>query len=534
MSTPSPLLRKLQFLAAALGVAILVLFVLWVRSAPPVLPVADASAPEPAPRVPTGPAGGGIAAGAVEEPPPPPAIEQPTTSAPDLPAVLYGTVTAADGAPIQDGVFWLYRGDDHVGTDTLSSGIYTFAGLAAGPHRLRSRITGELPFAREVEVLAGATRLDIVLPARWKLTVDLVTPAGEPLLPAIAKGPPMLAHRGITAAAFAEPLAGDLPLSEHAEVDAGIGTFRGGSDLFRRRGEQALPAQTLGILTLPPDAPVHVALLMRAHVVAWQLAQPGQQSVTFTLSTDEFLGHTGTVRLRLVDANGAPVTGARVALNDAQTGGGGEQVDAEGRVTLRHLQPGRLGLEIGHKELCAPRVQVDVGPGADLDLGELVLRPGVPVEFALGDFAGRVSVRLFWLEVPPPGTVRKESWISNDSIKTYRMNVYPGRYALVATAEDGVEVREVDLHHAPAEPIRFALRPGAPLRLENHVGAGLARLDLRNAAGLPIRQREFSGTGSDVIRLPPGRYTATITDQDGTVTTRTIELVAAGATLTVP
>lgn len=532
MITPSPLVRPLKILAGVLGLAILVLFLLWVRTMPPAMAAPDPATPAPVPRIVPDPEVGGIPAGSVVVKHPP-ADGPRARSVADLPAVLFGTVASADGAAIREGVLWLYCRDETVGTMVVRDGTYTFAGLREGPHQLRSRILGELPLDREVEVHAPATRLDLVLPRRWRLAVDLVTPAGEPLLPALAKENLRMFLRGITAAAFREPPAGDLPLSELAEVDAGIGRFDGEPLPFRQTGEKPLPPQTLGMLTVPPDTPVHVALLMRGHILAWQQAQPGLASVTFTLGTAEFFGHTGTVRLRLIDPDGAPITGGRVAINDAQTGGGAEPVDGEGRATLRHLQPGRLDLEIWHKELSAPWIQVDVGPGVELDLGSIVMRPGTAVEFAMAGFAGRGSISLFWLE-PQPGTVGKEIIVFNDPGKNQRLKVYPGRYALVAKAGNGVEVREVDLRFAPPGPIGFDLRPGAPLRIENRVGAGRARLELHDAAGLPVHQRELTGITSHLIFLPVGTYTAKISGMGGRVTRPTIELPKTGATLTVP
>ena len=175
---------------------------------------------------------------------------------------------------------------------------------------------------------------------------------------------------GLTALAFAEPIQGDLPLTALRQPTGGLGEFRGDD---RMRGGSALPKQTLGVLTLPPDRPAHVALLLRSAVVATQLVAAGQTEVVFTVPVADVTARLGRVRLRLIDATGNPLPKVQVALNDQQSGGGGKATDAEGRVVLEHLRPGRLGLEVRHASLRPPAVQIDVAGGADLDLGDIVL-----------------------------------------------------------------------------------------------------------------------------------------------------------------
>lgn len=229
-----------------------------------------------------------------------------------------------------------------------------------------------------------------------------------------------------------------------------------------------------------------------------------------------------------------PVAGARVALTDAQTGSAGTETDAEGRITLQHVIPGRLDLSVWHKDLCAASVQVDVAPGADLDLGDVIMLPGVAVELALDDFGGKGSVRFNCLDALPAGRMPHDSCVSNESHKTYPLRLFPGRYGMLASGPRGVALVEIDVHAAPAAPIHFDLRPGATLRIDNRVGAGFARLEVASASGVIVRRRELSGTGVELVSLPPGDYVATITDAVGAVTRRTIHLTSDGAVLAIP
>ncbi len=533
MSSPVPWLRPLQVVAISLGVVLAALLVAWMRMEP----ISAA--------LKLGPAGARNETAAVSSPDLRHEAPGPTASLPDAArdvvsaaatpadsaAVLFGSVTREDRSPVTKGFLFLYRDDKHVGTAALRDGAFSFAGLHRGVHRLNTRIDDELPVEQDVVLAAATTRVDLVLAKPWLLTVNVVTPEGTPLLPEVQKAVSRPYLRSIVACACKEPMAGDLPPSNSAEVRTGVGAFRGG-DPFGERG--ALPKQTLGVLTLPSIAPLHIALLLRNHVIAQLPASPGQTEITFTLGVEAFLARLASVRVRLVDAAGNPVAPATVALNDAQTGGGGKKVDAEGRATLDHLTPGRLDLEVGHATLRAPRVQVDVAPGANLDLGDIVLVPGVPVAFDLSNFEGKGSVWFHPLDPPRPGWTAKPGYVSLDNGKAQTHSLHPGRYGMYASATNGVAVLEVDASRAPPAPIRFDLRRGAPLRIEYAVTTGAVGLELWSETGLLVRRRNTTTSMRESVELPAGTYTAAITDAMGGTTRRTIRLTSAGASLVIP
>lgn len=527
MNAPSPWLRPLQLLATALAFAIAVLTVLLLQREPtPPLPAigevraasngADAAraAVDPAATNPS--AATGDASSAPE-------------SAPAATAVLFGCVRYADGTLVEKGMLSLLRDGERVAYTALQGKAFAFAGLAPGTYQLTSRIDDQLPLQRDVLVTAPRTRLDLQLDAAWQLTVDAVTADGQPLREA-AKLSPMF--RALTANAFAAPLAGDLPPSSLSSVDAGLGTFRGNDFV---RGGPALPKQTVGVLTLPADQPLHVALLLRNVVLAQQPVPAGQEKVTFTLPATAVTDKMATVRLRCVDAAGQPIAGARTSLTDRQTGGGGKQTDDDGRVTLEGLASGRLGLGIWHKELAAPSVEIDVPPGADLDLGDVVLLPKVDVPLSLEGLGKEARVRWVLLDpLPHAGWHARDGYFSADNGTTATYPVYPGRYQFLVRNGDDAAITEVDLRTAPAQPLQFRLARGAPLRIQNRVGPGYARLEIRTASGGVLYDRELTGTWTLVHRLPPGSYRVAITDIANHTTERVLQVPAEGAELTVP
>jgi hypothetical protein len=269
--------RPLQALAALLTVAIVALFVVWIGREPVITPVpvphANAASTTTSGR-PVG-AAESVDPGVGPRVPDPPATAAPPgdSGAGAMAAVLFGVVRRADGTSPAEGALDLHRGGAHAGAQSLRTGTFAFAGLQPGAYRLTSRIADELPLDREVTIDAPTTRLDIDLGARWQLTVDAVTPDGTALREATKADP--LAFRSVRALASRDSLAGDLPGAGNLEIEAGLGTFRG-DDMFGDR--RALPKQTIGVLTLPADRPVHIALVFGSALLAQQPATPSRRS----------------------------------------------------------------------------------------------------------------------------------------------------------------------------------------------------------------------------------------------------------------
>jgi hypothetical protein len=181
-----------------------------------------------------------------------------------------------------------------------------------------------------------------------------------------------------------------------------------------------------------------------------------------------------------------------------------------------------------------PPLQVEIPAGAEVDLGDITLQPGVDLEFAFDGFDGKGGVRVFWLDAPARSgwrTVAGYHSAENGSVQ--KASLFPGRYGLVARSRNGVALLEIDTAALPPQPIRFDLRPGASLRLDNRVGTGFVRLEIATLRGMPVYRGEMGSRGFGLV-LPPGGYVATITDAAGAVTQRSIALTRDGAVLTIP
>jgi hypothetical protein len=452
-------------------------------------------------------------------------------------ALLHGAiVTRAARADGERGAYvTLLRGDEQVGFANLGSGsAYAFAGLAPGRYTLMAAIPDQLPLEREVDVRAPRTRCDLEPQPAWLLRVDAVTPGGEPLLPEFAKVVgPGLAHRCFAAIAQPAdaPLAGDLPPTDLASVRGGIGEFSG--DLPFEG--PPLPRSSVGMLALPPDAPVAVTLLLRSTRLATELAQPGQGVLTFVLTADALKSRLARIRLRVVDGRtGAAASTARVGFSDAQTGAQQKPVDADGRIVVEHLKPGRLRMTVAVEGLAAPPVEVEAPAGGDLDLGDVVLQPTRDVAFAFEPADVEVALRCIPLDAPSHAALRAAALRTGRAHGTASLRLYPGRYAALAGSAAGAALVEFDTRALPEGPLRIVLRPTPPLVLKNEVGPGFASLVLRNPQGIVVAQHQLTGRWQTKLWLPAGEYTAEVVDITGARTTRAARLGPDGATLVVP
>lgn len=530
MNAASPSSRPLQIVAVALAIVNVVLATLWLQrdTAPP--PIVESSAPSasPAPS-----ASGATATPAVEKP----STENSGIAAAAAPrdattneattATVYGTVRRRDGSkPGQGWVSIVGNGNG----ETTDEGAFVIAGVAPGSHELSARFTDELPFKATVAVKAPSTRFDVVLDHAWLLTVNAVTPDGAPLMETVREQNPQLPwFRGLSVAAFDAPVT-TLPLTDYGSLTAGIGAFR---DADGWRGEKALAKETIGILTLPPDRAVHVALLLRGAVVAQMPASPQQNEVTFTLTPEALLAVTATVKLRIVDAQGTPVVGARVALNDRQSMGGGMPTDAEGRVQLRHVQPGRMTLNVMSPKGYAPPLVCDAPAGTNLDLGDVVLRELRKVDILVEPVTGKLDVRGMWLEPPPnPAWQRKSSYAGGGEGNQQTLWLHPGRNALLATCDSGCAIVEIDTAALPPQPVHITLQPGGELRVQNRVGPRFTRASVRAPNGVVVFSTEATGTWGRTVRVPIGTYEAVLEGMNGT-TTQQLNVGSDGATLVI-
>ncbi|MFT6078818.1 MAG: hypothetical protein ACJAYX_003414 [Planctomycetota bacterium] len=445
-------------------------------------------------------------------------------------AVLYGTIKSADGKPVE-GHMWLWDDNGSIGATELrgSNTAFAFPGLQPGTYRLTSRFSDQFPIALELQVTAPRTRLDHVLAPTWQLTVHAVTPEGASLKRAVAQDLPTVHHGDeLRVVAQLETLTTDLQPGIRSTDAAGLGIFRG-ADPFR---ETVMAKTTVGVLTLPPDQAVHVALMLSNTLLAQQLVKVGTSEITFTLTSEDLLSKTATVRVRVVDQNGTAVAGAMANIGSSFNPN--SKTDDQGRYVFKKVLPGRRTFRAQVTGMNSQTLEIDIPASADIDLGDIVMRAPAKFTMDLANFGGSGGVYLSQLN----GTRQPERrirfhYVSAQDDKQKKVQLFPGRYSAYAYSKAGVTVRTLDTAVIAGQVVRFDLSKGANLRIVGKLQLPVP-IEILDATGQTVTRREFTGAQEVSIRLPVGAYQIKITHAGGAVTSKSVQLTADGATVHLP
>ncbi len=501
-----------------------------VKQEPAVTPPVVAPAPTPAP------------------PDPPSVVLAPAQPTPVTHAVLTGRLAGKGTKQPRDATLSLFEGS--AGTPTERSqvrpetGSYALPGLVPGSYRLQVNSAGFRDYSATFEIPAGVAefRHDVILTPSWELRVQINHTDGTPVherFAELAKLDQSLWRTSVSAVALFEAPPPLLPPTEMNESDLGIGRWRGSRDAAFGTGT-ALPKRFAGYLELPNDEPLYVSAVLRTAVLATERVEAGQEELILTVPLEQVLATMGTVRLQVVDAaSGQPVAGARVGLSDAQSSGQGLPVDAQGKIELRFARPGLLNLDIQVKDRVAPLLNVEVAPGATIDLGAIAVH--VPIEFkaTLVDAPAEVQVSLVPLDQPAhPALKVRGTHFGSARNGEFTARIAPGRYRLRGTppvrstgsTAGGLAVVEFDTQSLTAEPLRVPMQATAKLKITPPANRRV-QLAIRDAAGLPHFRRWLSWTTTFDLNLVPGEFTVEITPFGGTATSRPLHLPAAGAEL---
>lgn len=372
-------------------------------------------------------------------------------------------------------------------------GRFAFTGLAAGRYQLTATATG----------FAAATLPGVEVPAAARM-VEI----GEVALEA-----------GVAVAGqVTDEQGAPLPGAEVFVLDAREAQVPMLAWVLGQKEATAVTAAD-GFFLLPDRRPgerLDLAVT-RSGYTAGRLAGvtvPAEQPVVVTLKS------ASTLRGRVVDERGDPVSGAHVTLMAERADGGsffsntGAVTGSDGRFTIEDVEPAivRVGAR-AEGYLPAERGSVEVTAGRDVSGLELVLRPGAVVEgIVTGADGSPVIGADVAVQEEGQGQRIGYSGATTDGDGRYRLDaVEPGARTIAAYHPDwqrGVAELEVQ--------------------------PGTQRLDLRLAAGLPVRGRVTGARGEPVAgaavrigqpRASWSRYQA-ITDDTGAFS---VEGVPAGA-----
>jgi len=442
----------------------------------------------------------------------------------ELGTVLHGSVHARDRSSPQWAMVQVFVGEEPkpVASQTVAGSLtdFAFAGFAAGDYRLTARAEGFREFERSFSVPPGLPSLciDVDLQPSWIVKVVLQTPDGGPLHEALA-GEQDLAGLGrepVQVIAAWRQLPTQLPLTDGRETSISVGTWASSRGFRRGRGAE-LPARYAGTLEMREQRDAVVAAVLREAVLVQQPVAAGQEEVTLIIDPQQIRAQAAGLRLQVVDAaTGAPVPGAKVGLNDAQSWQQPTAADGEGRYERTGLRPGRYSLSV-LAEGREATAEVDLAPGRITDVGTVVLAELAELRIRVPELAdeAQASCTLQVLGAVPNPMLRPRQQRLGLRKGEVDAKVVPGRYLLRVTHKGGGAQLELDTQRVGTEPLVVTLVPEPSLRIDPREIDEPVRCEVRSTNGQLVYDRWVTWTRTFDVQLPVGTYRVSVTRLDG-------------------
>lgn len=452
--------------------------------------------------------------------------------------VVQGRVLVPDGGMAPTDARITFRlGRTWAGVTVLGE-RYAACGLRPGEWTVSATADGcFLPPTPHVVGTQALQHFDLQLQRSQRVKVWLRTPDGASLEEAIGKSAGSGMYR-LHVVVTAQPLTGDLPLTEHS----GLGDLAGGRYTSKRDlNLDKKPDEPDGEILIDGRPPVQAALLLRHLLLAQEPISAGQDAVTFTVDPAMVRGRMATVRARLLDGvTGQPMPEARAGLHSAQGGGIGNNADANGVVVMENVMPGLLTLQVGVKDRESITWLVRVPAGGTLDLGDLTLQPAVKLRGSVVDPDGKPSpASVRWTDLDamtfPRELVQRYSTLADGDGNFEIGSTGPHRYLVMANQEGRLGMAIVDASRGEPGPVQIRL--AQPVTVALAVGGDALRgyvVTVRNAEGVPVAAVRIEHRWRDRASLAvlPGDYTLEVHDA-GDRLLKKVPLQVRDATVTV-
>jgi len=424
-----------------------------------------------------------------------------------LGCVLYGRLTAAGGGGFPFDAPTV-RVTDGSGTELRVTanreGLFSLSGLAPGTWTLTSWATGFRNAEERLEITAPLQRHDLVLVPAVAVRIRVTTPEGEDLA-TLARRRAREGERPLPLPTVLASPEGIGPLqAEHVDGWNAYALFETSGSQFEAAGPGIL-----GVLVLRAEPPLQVHLVLGDRVLATQALPEPREELGFVLAPETLLGAQAHLRLRVVAGDtGKPLEGELMVNSNASYALRGGEWSTE-------LLPGRVVLRPWVRGYQMPRIEVDLAPGEERDLGTIELEPELAIEGHLRDAEGRpVKGRIALGTRGDDGRVHYEQDFAyaSDASGFFRIGgLGPGRFLLRSATDE-----PPDIPASGETPQGWFLAPvpvstlggsvsGLELRLEP-----AALLLLPSEPGLPNDLRVQVRGADDVLYFFTGLWPGTV------------------------
>lgn len=492
----------------------------------------------------------GLAATDARNPVPAPRADAPSPSAvataPQQTRV-FGSVLDRAGNVIK-GVWWgnVLFSNAHgarQNVETKDTGTYEFLDLACGVYWVSVQADGyrSLNETFELRPESLVVHKDFVLQPANEVRVRVVTPEGLSLFDSLdSERAPMSARFVVPVATLERPGTRFDGIAGSLNNKFAVGNFW---DYGPRA--KALGRGYVGILVLDCEPPLYVSLVHYQSVLQTARVEPGQDEVTFVLSTKNLIADLATIQLRLVDAEtGMAIALARVSLTGGSDDRSPGTTDAQGYATLAQLAPGRFSLWLIAENYEMLGQYVDALPGEVTDLGTIKVARGLTFTARVFDGEGQPSSTSFGFGIVD-AVSDSISWLQELRVESGADGrlILPGlgqrQYVLRTKNHDpGGEadnikrttwvsgIVPVDLRNGPIDELEIRLKPATRLFLSLSNGADEnLKFSVVDARGFQLVRSSFYEVQPRRLMLPPDRYQVSVfSPTGGTLSERSVVL----------
>ncbi|MFN0205973.1 MAG: carboxypeptidase-like regulatory domain-containing protein [Planctomycetota bacterium] len=450
---------------------------------------------------------------------------------------IFGIVTDAAGAPINDAQIFLYQDSALIVNSQTTSdaqGKYKIASPPLGEVRIyciKERFC-EQRKPLTIEKTGGAVRCDFVLQSTSliKVFVKLKNAAAPDADPQLIEQ--LLHNWNVTSViATRERPPATIPIAMHSYMNPsfGIGNyyFSGSPEAVELVYANGQPdASFHGVLEVKSQLPIFVSIIISGRVVETRFIDTSVESLEFYLHPDDLRATLGSIEFTIIDKDTqAPITSADVIVSQFRRGPRGVRPDANGKVNIQNLAQGAWNIELWSRQVYGVGYPdrffyVNVAPKKVTQLGIIELGRTTTIRGTIVDPQGYARGGIYGLHAIDPRSI---NWVLSEGRMSVAVdirgnfeckNILGGMYVITLGDYRLDHSRNVsrqswfiDTNHNSGANLKLEVRPGRPVRIIydfDEVTQYVAIL--KDSNGACLFDREIAHEGAIGMDLAAGNY----------------------------
>lgn len=298
-------------------------------------------------------------------------------------------------------------------------------------------------------------------------------------------------------------------------------TLQGGTSLRTASatpmGWTAPPRDAAALVEFDPKAELHVHAVLASTILAHASVAEGQEEVVLRSPVDAVANGLARLRFCVVDAaTQFPVTDASFTCSNANTHNAGHRVAADGCSKRVELVNGEWRVTIVNPSKATAIVEVDLEPGADVDLGTIALERRVRIVIEAKDEKGAPVPKTSFKWALRGSSIETGILFATDEAGRTKIDAAPRSQVQIVCIDRAWTMAPtfVDLRAVPDGTdeivVGVTLVPGVVVAIERALGTPASRSVVRTPEGDVVALTYSSPLGVTPLRLLPGTYVVEI------------------------